>query len=141
MIHNIKIFVVALCFVFFTANVFAQKAADLVGTWKVDYEATKALMSAEDKEGFTEEVEKMIKPMMNDMVYKFAKGGGFELYLGGDKISQDGSKWSLKGKSIVLNSPRGPKTLEVKELSKSKVVWYDKDEKGGFKTTLLVPAN
>ncbi len=139
---NFSIILSVIVFALASLNTFAQKAADFVGTWKPDYEATKALMSEKDKAEYTEEVEKMIKPMMEDMRYVFVKGGEFQLMLKTDKITKDGAKWTLKGKNLIINFNNGlpAKPFEIKEASKTKIVWYDKEEKGGFKTTVLVPA-
>ena len=99
-------------------------------------------MSEADKANYTEEIEKMIKPMMEDMRYVFVKGGGFQLVLKTDKITKDGAKWTLKGKNLIINFNNGlpAKPYEIKESSKTRIIWYDKDEKGGFKTTVLIPA-
>lgn len=140
MFSSMKFTVLTFCFFLFVSTAFAQKATDFEGTWKVDYEATKALIPSEDKAGYTEEVEKMLKPMMSDMQYNFLKGGKFELYLKTDKISQDGATWVIKGRVLELNLGKMVRNIEIKEASKTKIVFYDKNEKGGFKTTVLVPA-
>lgn len=137
--NNKYSFLLIICFLLFVPSAFAQKATDFEGVWKMDYEASKALMPAEDKANLTEETEKMLKPMMSDMQYNFFKGGKFELYLKTDKISQEGATWAVKGKVLELNLGKMIRSLEIKEASKTKIVFYDKNEKGGFKTTVLVP--
>ncbi len=135
-----KISALSFCFFLFVSTAFAQKAATLVGNWRVDYDACVALLPAEDKAQYNEESEKMLKPMMNTMKFVFDKSGKYEGYMGNNKVTADNATWKLKGKKLALTgSKNGDKELEVKEASKTKLILYDKNQ-SGFKTLVLVPA-
>ncbi len=143
MCTQIKALFIIVSILFFTFQVQAQKTKEIAGSWKVDYETTKAAISAEDKANFTAELEQMMSKMMGSMKFVFDKSGKYELYIGEDKVTTDNAKWELKGKTVVLTnlkSGSGTKEMEVKETSKSKLVLYDKNENGPFKTMFLIRA-
>lgn len=117
----------------------AQKKETFVGKWKVDYEASKAFMSESEKKDFTEEIESKIKPMIIDLGYNFMKDGKFTFTLKGEPMGKEAT-WSVKGKELTLMMGSA-RVFEIKEATKTKLVLYDKNENGGFKTLVWVPNN
>jgi len=51
------------------------------------------MLPAEDKAQYTEESEKMLKPMMSNMKFVYNKSGKYEGYVGADKLTPDDAKW------------------------------------------------